>query len=93
MWWVRASPDSLCTGRVFQVWRFGQVQLLEKIGDEMNRPKLPKNESYWIHMAKSEEYTKAVGERGNDKQKKALRMAQKYLKWKAIQERKMAVLV
>jgi len=55
----------------------------------MKKPKIAQkfNLTFWLHIAKDLELSRQFEERGNERQKKALRQAQKYLKWLDIQKK------
>lgn len=54
----------------------------------MKKPKPPKNLTYWLGIAKDLELSQQFEERGNERQKKALKQAQRYLRWLDIQKQK-----
>jgi hypothetical protein len=54
----------------------------------MKRPKMPENANFWLQVAKDNEQIKQFLQRGNDRQKRNLKNALKYLKWHSIQKRK-----
>jgi len=51
----------------------------------MKRPKMPENANFWLQVAKDNEQIKQFLQRGNDRQKRNLKNALKYLKWHSIQ--------
>jgi len=54
----------------------------------MRKPKPPKNLTYWLSIVEDLELSQQFEERGNERQKKALKLAQEYLKWLDIQKKK-----
>lgn len=54
----------------------------------MKRPTLPKNEGFWIQVARRPDLTETFLKRGNPEQVRNLRKAMKYLRWCRIQNRK-----
>lgn len=59
----------------------------------MKKPTLPKNEVYWLGVARSPDLVTEFMNRGNDRQKRELSKAVRFLKWREIQEQKEALCV
>lgn len=55
----------------------------------MKKPKISQkfNLTYWLGVAEDLELSQQFEERGNERQKKALNQAKKYLKWLDIQKK------
>lgn len=56
----------------------------------MKKPKISQkfNLTFWLVIAEDLELSRQFEERGNERQKKALKQAQKYLRWLEIQKQK-----
>lgn len=54
----------------------------------MKKPKQPHNYNYWLWILADPKQKEEFLARGDDRQKKELRLAEQYKKWDEIQERK-----
>jgi len=54
---------------------------------KMKKPKPPKNKAFWLLVAKNPKEAKLFEEKGNKRQKRELKKAQKYLKWRKVQKK------
>jgi len=52
----------------------------------LKKPKLPPNEAYWLSVANSPKDINAFETRGNDRQKKYLKMVLDYKRWQIQQQ-------
>jgi len=51
----------------------------------VKKPSLPRNEGFWLTVARNEGEADKFRERGNARQVRALYQAEKYIKWSRIQ--------
>ena len=54
----------------------------------MKKPRQPNNYYFWLHVLNNPKEKENFLNKGNDRQKKELRLAEQYQKWEEIQERK-----